>query len=612
MNTSIQHPEPNGIVQLSGDSSRNEATLSAWRKPPGRFTFAALLAGLLLLLFSAPAARAQGTPPNCQGSGLGIFLYTPVGDSHVGCTICYSILVFNGGIGPVVCDASNITASITTPDGVIHPITLVHTYLSNGQSDFYTNAACYTIRTNDILVDGTVRATARDIAIILQNDTPSASTNEQGVNTEVSLPSLKIAVQCVPSVGENGAITYTGTVTNTGNSTLFGVTVTSSVTGLVTNYASIAVSNFVSFSGFWVPSNPCSPSTNTFTATGNDSFTNCLPPGGISSTTNAICQNTLTPGIKVTKTCPTQLVPPGQPFIFSGSVSNTGNVTLTNIVVVNNQPVPNTTVLTVALLAPGAVTNFTGIYAAPTNCSVTDTLTATGRSLCGVAVTNSTGPVTCPILTTPQIAVTAVCPLTPVVPGGTLTYSVTVSNAGSFTLTNVVVFSDRPVPNTVILTRATLAPGVSTNFTAGPYTFPTNVCSVTTTFSGTGKDICLLNAATNTVSTTCPVTTAPGIAVTLACPVVPANAGGPITYTGTVTNTGNVTLTNVYVVNNQPSNNTPVIGPLTLAPNAFSNFTASFIAPTNACSVSSTVTATGRDNCTQFPVTNSASPAPAR
>ena len=607
MNTSIQHPELNGIVQPSGDSSQSEATLSAWRKLPRRFTFAALLAGLLLLLFSAPAAHAQpqGVPPGCAGSGLGIFLYTPTGDSHIGCTICYSVLIFNGGIGPVVCDASNITAFVVTPDGTNHPITLSRTYLSNGQSDFYTNAACYTIRTNDILSDGTVRATARDIGIILQNDTPSASTNEQGVNTEVGIPGLKIAVSCVPSVGQNGAITYTGTVTNTGNNPLFNVTVTNSINGLVTNFPSIATSNFVSFSGFWVPLNPCSPSTNTFTAQGNDSFTNCAPPTPIFSSAIAICQNTLTPGIIVTKTCPLQPVPPGQPLTFSGSVSNSGNVTLTNIVVVNNQPVSNTLVITVASLAPGAVTNFTGSYVAPTNCSVTDTLTAIGRSACGVAVTNSAS-ATCTILTTPQITVTANCPTGQVLPGGSLTYSVMVQNTGSFTLTNVVVVSSLPVPNTVVFTRATLASGVSTNFTAGPYTVPANACTVTATFSGTGKEICTFSAVTNSVSTTCTVTTTPGIGVTLACPATNAAAGTVITYTGTVTNSGNVILTNVTVVDNQASPST-VFTVSSLAPHTSAPFTASFTAPTNACSVSSTVTATGFDNCTQNMVTSTAS-----
>ena len=189
MNTSIQNPEPNGIVQPSGDLSQREGKLSAGRKLPGRFTFAALLAGLLLLLFSAPAARAQGIPPGCTGSGIGITLFTSAPDVHVGDTICYGILVFNGtGVGPIVCDASNIVAFIVTPDGVSHPITLVRTYLSSGQSDYYPSVVCYVVRAQDILPDGTVRATASDTATIYQNDTPSQGGANQGVNTEVSQP----------------------------------------------------------------------------------------------------------------------------------------------------------------------------------------------------------------------------------------------------------------------------------------------------------------------------------------------------------------------------------------------------------------------------------------
>src|SRR5450759_1712836 len=213
MNTSIQHPELNGIVQPSGDLSQSEATLSAWRKLPGRFTFAALLAGLLLLLFSAPAARAQGTPSGCQGSGLGIFLDTPPADSHIGCRINYGVTIFNGGTGPrLFCDASNIVAYVVTPDNISHPLllgTLIttawegggahvgRTYLRNGQWDYYSNVVSYVILAPNINpLDGTVRATATDIANILQNDTTSWSTNEQGVNTEVSLPCIHIAVTC--------------------------------------------------------------------------------------------------------------------------------------------------------------------------------------------------------------------------------------------------------------------------------------------------------------------------------------------------------------------------------------------------------------------------------
>ncbi|MGD0744991.1 MAG: hypothetical protein ABSA45_07535, partial [Verrucomicrobiota bacterium] len=611
MNASIQHPEPNGIVQPSGDQSRREKTLSVCRTPPGRFTLAGLLAGLVLLLVGAPAAHADRSPTNCLGSGLGISLFTSLPDVHIGDTIYYSVNVFNapfpacnaGETNPATAGA--IQAWVVTPDHVTNNITLRRTFLAPGDSDFYTNVVSYVVRAQDILPDGTVRATAVDQGDIHQNDVNSSGGGNQGVNTQVNLPCVLITAQCVGSVGENGAITFTGTVTNCGNNTLVGVTVTNFVNNGVSTVlfpTNLALGQIASFSGSWVPLNPCSPSTATLTVLATDQFTST--PRTVTSFTTITCQNTLTPGIKVTKVCPAQPVSPGQLLTFSGSVSNTGNVTLTNIVVVNNQPVANTPVFTTATLAPGGVANFTGSYLAPTNCSVADTLIATATSRCGVAVSNSAS-ANCPILTVPQIAVTAACPTAPVLPGGSLTYSGTVSNAGNITLTNIVVVSDRPASNTLVFTRATLAPGASTNFTS-TYIVPTNACSVTTTFSGTGKDICTLNAVTNAVSTTCTVITTPGIAVTLACPVAPATAGGFITYTGFVTNSGNVTLNNVTVIDNQASPSTVFTVP-SLAPHASASFTAGFTAPTDACSVSSTVTATGSDNCTGVMVTNTAS-----
>jgi uncharacterized repeat protein (TIGR01451 family) len=630
MNTSIQHPGPNGIVQPSGDSSRSEGTLSAWRKLPGRFTFVALLAGLLLLLFSAPAARAQQVPPGCQGSGLGIFLDAPPTDSHIGCTIWYGVTIFNGGTGPkVYCDASNIVAYVVTPNGVSHPLLLgtlnttayesggTHvgrTYLSNGQWDYYSNVVSYVISAPDLVPDGMggfmVRATATDIGIILQNDRPSSSTNEQGVNTEVSMPCIHITVSCTNSVGENGAINYSGTVTNCGNTMLVGVTITNFVNGVrfpVAFLPTLNTNQVASFSGSWIPLNPCILSTAIFTAQAGDIFTNC--PQTVTSSASTTCQNSLIPQIKVTKVCPDRVVP-GQPLIFSGSVSNAGNVTLTNIVVVNNQPVPNTQVFTWPSLAPGAVLNFDNSanpYLAPTNCSVTDILTATGRSICGAAVTNTTGPVICTISTTPQITVTAACPTAPVVPGGLVNYSVTVQNIGNITLSNVVVVSDQPgPPNNPLFTVPSLAPGASANFTAGPYTVPANACMVTNTFTATGKDLCTTNTVTSSFQRFCTVITAPAIAVKLNCPspTLPAVPGGLIIYTGTVTNSGNVILNNVIVVDGQSGTVLPV-GSLSV--HASAPFTVTNTAPTNACSVSGTVTVMGNDYCTQLLVTNTAS-----
>ena len=578
------------------------------RSPGAPFVWVALLAGLLFLFFSAPAAFAQRSPPGCTGSGLGISLFTSLPDVHIGDTIRYSVNVFNAPFP--ACDAGDtnvasagaIYAFIVTPDGVTNNITLLRTFLAPGASDYYSNVVSYVVRAQDIRPDGTVRATAIDEGDIWQNDTHSRGGGNQGVNTEVNLPCVLIAAQCVSSVGENGAITFTGTVTNCGNNTLVGVTVTNfNDTGTFTVLfpTNLAVGQVASFSGSWVPLNPCGPSMAILTVRATDEFTST--PRTLTNFTTITCQNTLTPGINVTKACPAQPVSPGQLLTFSGSVSNTGNVTLTNIVVVDSQPAANTPVFTLASLAPGAAANFTGSYTAPTNCSVTDTLTATANSRCGVGV-SSIASATCPILTTPQIAVTAVCPATPAVSGGTLTYSGTVRNTGDITLTNIVVVSDRPAPNTTVFTLATLPPGASANFTSS-LTVPADACSVTTTFSGRGQDLCTANPVTNTISTTCPITTAPAIAVTLACPATPVATGGLITYSGTVRNSGNVTLNNVAVVNNEAT----VLTVPSLAPGVSANFTASFTAPADACSVSSTVTASGSDSCTQAVVNNSAS-----
>ena len=139
---------------------------------------------------------------------------------------------------------------------------------------------------------------------------------------------------------------------------------------------------------------------------------------------------------------------------YSGTVSNAGNITLNNIVVINNQS-GNTPLISVATLAPGAAVNFNGSYVAPTNCSSTSTSIATGQSICGIAGTNMAS-ATCSILTTPAIVVTQTCPTNPVGQGGLLTYSGTVSNAGNITLTNIVVVNHWPYSNVIFTASSNL------------------------------------------------------------------------------------------------------------------------------------------------------------
>jgi hypothetical protein len=671
----------------------------------------ACIAGLFFCLFPTPDARADQNPPGCTGSGLGIFLYTDSPDVHIGDTLNYSITVFNGAnVGPIVCNASSIMAFVVTPDGISHPITLVHTNMVNGQSDYYPSVVSYVVRAQDILPDGTVNATATDMGVIHQNNVNSEGGGNQGVNTMVSQPCIQIAAQCAGSIGENGLITFTGTVTNCGNDTLTGVTITNFINGgqfpvaFITN---LLAGQTAAFGGSFVPLNPCGAATTTLIVQGVDSYTSY--PKTVTSTANTTCSEILTPGIVVTKTCPASPVASGQLLTFSGSVSNSGNVTLNGIVVLNNQPAPNTPIFTLGSLAPGVVTNFTGSYLAPTNCSVTDTLTATATSRCGAFVTN-TASATCAVQPPMAVVVTETCPSTPVYPGGLLTYSGSVSNAGGLTLTNIVVVSDRPATNTTVLLVATLAPGATTNFT-GSYQVPLNCCVVVNTLQASGQgcgglivtdsdthtctvstapqlvvtktctsgllqpgslltysgsvsnagnitlvdvtvadseapgnpplatpivlapgqtanftgsylvppdfcgndtvtasglDVCNNLAVSNSVATTCPITTSPRITLTKNCPLLPTQRGGLYTYTGTVGNAGNVSLVNVYVVDDEPTNNTPVIGPLTLAPGMSVNFTNSYVAPVCCCLIIDTLTASGQDHCTGSNVSDTA------
>src|SRR6185436_17882391 len=121
--------------------------------------------------------------------------------------------------------------------------------------------------------------------------------------------------------------------------------------------------------------NPCAPVTDTIFITASDQFNKI-----VTSQCSATCSNILTPCIAVTKNCDTVVI--GSANTISGVVSNCGNVTLTNIVITDNQ---YGAVTTFASLAPGAsqsyskrVTNSCG--------SFPDTVTATGRSICGTQV----------------------------------------------------------------------------------------------------------------------------------------------------------------------------------------------------------------------------------
>src|ERR1017187_7738974 len=93
-----------------------------------------------------------------------------------------------------------------------------------------------------------------------------------------------------------------------------------------------------------------------------------------------------TPGLAVSVSCPTDCGLAG----FSGSVTNTGNVTLTNVFVFSSQPGSNTLLLGPIALAPGAAAVFAGGYIIPciTNLT-TNTVGVVTTNIVGVVTTNT-------------------------------------------------------------------------------------------------------------------------------------------------------------------------------------------------------------------------------
>jgi uncharacterized repeat protein (TIGR01451 family) len=508
---------------------------------------------------------------------------TPVSPGGV---LTFTGTVHNGGNVTL----SNITVVIDHPA----PGTIVFTApsLAAGATASFTGS--YTVPVDECSVSDTVSVTAVDRC---GNQVSNSTTTTCPIATT---PAVAISRTCPSAPVLPGAeMALLGYVTNTGNITLTNVTIVvdrPATNTLFFGPITLAPGQSSGFIGsFTVPANvgACSISS-TLTVRGNNKCTGA----GVTASAFQTCPLVTAPRIIVTKACPPTAPAQGTPLVFSGTVSNAGTITLTNIVVVNSQPASNTFVFAAASLAPGQITNFTGSYTTPGNCcTVSDTLTATAKNSCDGAIVTDTATSICPVQFTPLIKITKTCTNQPALPGQPLMYSGTISNAGNITLTEVVVYNSMTGVQNPVLELSGLAPGEVWSF-SGDFTVPNDFCGPDSVIV-TAVSICGNVSVTNTATSTCPVQTTPGITIVSVGPSQPVVHGQPATFAGTVKNIGNVTLTNVLVVDSQPAANSPVLGPVTLAPGQTTNFTYTYTAPTdcNCCELVNTFAVSGRDRC---------------
>jgi uncharacterized repeat protein (TIGR01451 family) len=287
----------------------------------------------------------------------------------------------------------------------------------------------------------------------------------------------------------------------------------------------------------------------------------------------------------------------GDTLSYTVTATNTGNVTLTNVVVSDDLTATSTTCATVA---PGATCVLLASY------MVTQADVDAGQVMnIGEADSDETPPVTDPnTVPVPQPAeLQVVKALTSnsdedssgsVTVNDTLNYTITATNTGTVTLTNVVVSDSLTGTNTTCLT---VAPGATCVLLASYGVTQVDVDAGQVVNTGTAD-----SDETDPVTDpyTEPVPQTPGIAVVKAGTLDlggdgVATPGDVISYTFTVINTGNVTLTGVTVTDPLL---TVVGGPITLASGATDSttFTGTYAltqADIDAGGVVNTATGTG-------------------
>ena len=493
--------------------------------------------------------------------------------SRVGDVIPYQFKVTN--TGNVTLTNISVTDTQTAPAGQLDapPLCLVTT-LKPGENTTCTGQ--YTVAQAD-LDNGRVADTA------VAHGTPPSGAPVDSPPAELTVPGtqtpgltlLKSAAEAsYAHVGDK--LHYSFTVTNTGNVSLKSISVSDSQAAPAGNLDAAPVCPVATLAPG--ASTVC---TATYTVaqidinygTVNDSaVAHGTPPSGSPIATkpsDVTVPAVQGPALSILKSAiDTSYSKPGDVIRYSFLVSNTGNVTLTNISVTDKQLAPATQldaapVCPVTSLLPGESTICTGAYtvkqADVDNGKISDFATANGTPPSGGPITTTPSEVTVPgnrasslaIVKTAQVATYAKV-------GDKIPYEFDVSNTGNTTVTDIVVTDTQTVaagdldaPLSCPVT--TLAPGAEMTC-SGTYTVQqgdldtgrvTDVAAVDGT-SPTGP----VHGGPSTV--TVPGTSAPALTVEKkATEKTFAKAGDVIHYSFTVTNIGNQTLTGISVTDQQ-------------------------------------------------------------
>ncbi|MCT1478138.1 DUF11 domain-containing protein [Microbacterium sp. p3-SID336] len=539
---------------------------------------------------SAPSLtldKTAGTPEDVNGNGL-----TDVGD-----TIAYTFTVTNTGNVPL--------ADITVDDPKVGAVTCDVTTLAPGEVAACT-AEPYVITQADVdngSVDNSATATGTppgEPAVPSDPDTTTTPTDQTPALTLDKVAGAPVDANANGLADAGDTIAYTFTVTNTGNVTTTDIAVDDPKVGAVTcDVTALAPGELATCTAapytITTDDEAAGAVVNTATASGTDPDGDPVPSNDDTTETPVV---PAAPALLLDKTAGVPvdvnangITDEGDTIAYTFTVTNTGNVTVTDIAV--QDPRAGAVTCDVTALAPGQVATctaapYTVTAADETAGEVVNTATASGTAPNGDPVpsnedtTNTPAADSAPSLTLDKNAGTPVDVngdgITDV--GDTIAYTFIVTNTGNVPLADITV--DDPKVGAVTCDVTTLAPGEVAACIAEPYVITqadldNGSVDNSATATGTPPGEPAVPSVPDTTNT--PADQLPSITLfKVAGAPVDANANGladagdTIAYTFTVTNTGNVTVTDVAVTD-------PLVGEVacdvtTLAPGESASCTA--------------------------------------
>ena len=431
----------------------------------------------------------------------------------------------------------------------------------------------YTLTQADIDA-GEVVNVATGTASTMQN-TPVVSNEAQETVPIEAAPSLVLTKTAVPNgLSAGDTIGYQYEVTNAGNVDVSGVSVTDNK---ITSPSVVTCSDTVLVPGQTTTCTATYTITAANVSAGN--VTNVATAGGTTTdghhVVSAPKSTTVTippvppapsPRLAVQKSGllhTTGAQPkPGDTIGYSYVVTNTGNVTVSNIAVSDPRAGLSAVTCPVTSLAPGGSTTCTATYkitqADIDAGHVANTAFATGSPSAGGTTTSppSSADVRVPQFHELSLVKTSVPARTPAVAGTNVTYDYAVTNSGNTTINHIRVIDLLPGLSAVSCQGTTVAPGKTMNCSATYVVTQADVDngSLVNVATADGTGPANSKVVSPPSSTTVPLDQTASISVTKSGALSPGPivTGSVIKYSFTVMNTGAVTLHNLGITDSQP------------------------------------------------------------